>query len=72
MSKLQAENMLDILRDIVAWNGYVSYASYRVLLGLEPAHDEWGWRNLDEARVANNADGYFVAMPPCMMRRIAA
>lgn len=61
----EAEDVLTVLEDYVEKYGFASVKDLYELVGIEPNHvdDNWGWSNLNTARVRRVSNGYLLELP---------
>ena len=65
-SNAEAEEVLDVLCDIVEEYGKVSVGDYYDALGITgngPADRTYGWTDLRNARVSRSREGYTIVLP---------
>lgn len=65
-SKEEADDVLDMMREMVNEYGSVTVADMYELAGaeIEPIDRKWGWTKLRTASVVYNRDGYIIDLPP--------
>ena len=63
-SEAEAAKFLKRLQKKLSKNGFVSYWDYKSILNRPPKWEYgFGWTNLDNARVEQNDNGWYLAMP---------
>lgn len=67
-SRINAEEVLDDLADVISEYGYATVADFKDLSGMECHYvdNHFGWVSLKKAQVARVRDGYIINMPPAL------